>query len=139
MRGSMLFGALAAAAFATAAVASPVAGVWRAPVHNADIEVYDCGPAVCGRVINSDLLRAHPDMKDVHNGDVGLRDRQVKGLQMIRGFTGGPDKWKGGEIYNPDDGHTYHGTITLADPDTLKLTGCVVFPLCQTQVWHRQR
>jgi uncharacterized protein (DUF2147 family) len=139
MRGSMLFGALAAAAFASTAVASPVAGVWRAPVHNADIEVYDCGPAVCGRVINSDLLRAHPEMKDVHNGDATLRDRQVKGLQMIRGFTGGPDKWKGGEIYNPDDGHTYHGTITLADPDTLKLTGCVVFPLCQTQVWHRQR
>jgi uncharacterized protein (DUF2147 family) len=139
MRGSMIFGALAAISFAGAAAASPIAGVWRTPVHNADIEVFDCGSAVCGKVINSDLLRANPEMKDVHNSDTGLRDRQVKGLQMISGFTGGPSEWKGGEIYNPDDGHTYHGTITMQDPNTLKLTGCVVFPLCKSQVWHRER
>lgn len=139
MRGSMIIGALAAISCAGAAAASPIAGVWRTPVHNADIEVFDCGQAVCGKVINSDLLRATPDMKDVHNSDASLRDRQVKGLQMISGFTGGPSEWKGGQIYNPDDGHTYHGTITLADPNTLKLTGCVVFPLCKTQVWHRER
>lgn len=139
MRGSMLIGALAAMAFAGVAAASPIAGVWRTPVHNADIEVYDCGPAVCGKVINSDLLREHPDMKDLKNHDASLHDRQVKGLQMISGFTGGPTQWKGGQIYNPDDGGTYHGTITLSDPDTLKLTGCVVFPLCQTQVWHREK
>jgi len=139
LRSSMILGVLATVALCGSAAASPISGVWRTPANarNADIDVYDCGNAVCGRVLTSDLLRAQPDLKDAHNSDPALRDRQVKGLQMIHGFVGGPTVWKGGEIYNPDDGHTYHGSITLADPNTLKLTGCVVFPLCRTQVWRR--
>jgi uncharacterized protein (DUF2147 family) len=118
--------------------ASPVTGVWRAPVGHATIDVYDCGPqTVCGRVVDSDKLRASPQMRDVNNPDPTLRDRPVKGLQMMREFRGGPTRWTDGLLYNPDDGHTYHGTITLVDAHTLKLAGCIFGPLCRTQVWTR--
>jgi len=68
-----------------------------------------------------------------------LRNRQLKGLTILQGFARGENGWDGGSIYNPDDGGTYKATITIADPDTLKLKGCIVWPLCKTQVWKRLR
>jgi len=56
---------------------------------------------------------------------------------FLTGFSGGPKVWKGGKIYNPEDGNTYQGTITLVDDNTLNLRGCVIFPLCKTQTWSR--
>ena len=52
-------------------------------------------------------------------------------------FTGGPTKWTGGKVYNPDDGGTYSGTIELLSDNQLKLKGCIVAPFCKTQVWNR--
>ena len=57
--------------------------------------------------------------------------------QPVEGFSGGPSEYRGGRLYNPEDGNTYTGTITVVDGDTLKLKGCVVAPLCKTQVWKR--
>jgi uncharacterized protein (DUF2147 family) len=132
--------AMAVSMTAAAAVASPIVGVWRAPVNDAVIEIYDCGPQViCGRVVASNRLRAHPDMRDVHNPDPSVRLHPVKGLQMMRDFRGGPSHWEGGLFYNPDDGHSYHGALTLVDADTLKLAGCLIGPLCLTQTWTRAR
>jgi uncharacterized protein (DUF2147 family) len=61
----------------------------------------------------------------------------MKGLVIFTGLTGGPKDYKGAALYNPTDGGTYHGSISVVDENTVKLTGCVVFPLCKTQVWHR--
>jgi uncharacterized protein (DUF2147 family) len=132
---------LTAALFVTtgANAASPAAGLWLAPSHNAQIEITDCGEAICGRLVSSDGLRANPDSPDTNNKDPNLRSRPLKDLLMLEGFTGGPTEWKGGTVYNPDDGGIYKGTITLISPDNLKLTGCIVFPLCKTQVWKRAK
>ena len=88
-------------------------------------------------MVDSLPLRRNPDMRDVHNPDPGLRGRPVHGLVMMTGFKGGPTHWDDGELYNPNDGHTYHGTITMVDGHTLKLAGCIFGPLCRTQVWTR--
>ena len=45
--------------------------------------------------------------------------------------------WSGGRIYNPDNGKTYVGDLRLLDPTRLKVTGCLVRPLCGSQVWRR--
>jgi len=45
----------------------------------------------------------------------------------------------GGSVFNPADGRTYRGTITMQGEDTLRLRGCVVAPLCRTQTWTRVR
>ena len=134
---SALFGVAIAATLSAAANASPVEGLWRAPVHEAVIEVYDCGAQVCGRLVSSDLLRRRPDLRDSRNADPSARNRPIKNLVLMSGFAAGPSEWKGGDIYNPEDGRTYHASLTLADPTTLKLTGCIVFPLCRTQTWRR--
>lgn len=130
-----LVAALSVAGLAHAA--SPIDGRWQTPVKNGVIEIAPCGDALCGRVVTSDVIKADPGMKDVNNKDAALRDRPIKGLLTLKGFTGGPKEWKGGTAYNPDDGGTYKGSLTLVDANTLKVTGCIVFPLCKTQTWTR--
>ena len=117
--------------------ASPASGLWRTPAYNGEVQITDCGQALCGKIVTSDRIKVDPTLTDTKNKDPALRARLIKDLPMLEGFTGGPTVWKGGTVYNPDDGGTYKGSITLVDPDTLKLTGCIFVPLCKTQVWTR--
>jgi uncharacterized protein (DUF2147 family) len=126
-------------AWSGAAAASPLAGTWRAPVKGAVIEVYDCGAEVCGRVLDSDDLRANPDLRDVHNRSPADRSRKVRGLTMMTGFKGGPPVWTGGVLYDPSSGNSYAASITLPTPDRLVLKGCLFGPFCLSQTWTRVR
>ena len=131
--------ALAATLFAgSAAYAEPGAvGEWDTHHAGGVIKISECNGALCGKVVTSDPIKADPTAKDVRNGHVSLRTRLLKGLTIFYGVKGGPTEWTGGSVYNPEDGKTYHGSIKLLDPDTLKLTGCVFGPLCQAQTWTR--
>lgn len=82
--------------------------------------------------MTADKIRAEPDLVDKKNVDPKLRKRKVKGLRILTGFIGGPLEWTGGLLYNPDDGGTYKGVIRLVDRYTMKVTGCIVWPLCKS-------
>ena len=134
------------AAFALATTLFAASAAWAEPgpvgdwsTHHAGgvVRISECDGGLCGKVVNSDPIKADPDAKDAHNSDASLRTRPLKGLTVFYGVKGGPTEWSGGSVYNPEDGKTYHGSIKLVDPDTLKLTGCVFGPLCQSQTWTR--
>ena len=135
MRNPILLALAASLCIASAAAASPASGVWHAPDKNATIQVYDCGSAICGRVMDSDDLRANPDLRDAKNSDAALKSRKVKGLVIMTGLSGGPTEWSGGSVYDPTSGHTYHGSFTLVGSDTAHLKGCIIGPLCRTDTW----
>jgi len=122
---------------ASAAGPASVLGKWRTPSLHGVVEISRCGASICGTLLESDHIRTNPDLRDTKNKDKAKRDRRLKGLQILSGFTGDDDDWSGGTIYNPEDGGTYKATITPAGADTLKLKGCIVWPLCKTQTWHR--
>lgn len=135
-----ILAAAVAALIATPALAeAPIEGLWNTPEHGGQVRIFGCGDSFCGKVVSSDRFASNPNLTDEKNKDAALRNRPLKGLQILSGFSGGPSEWKGGSVYNPEDGGTYHGTIKLADPDTLKLTGCIIVPLCKTQTWHRAK
>jgi uncharacterized protein (DUF2147 family) len=133
--------ALIAAALLAGGAAAPadVAGTWKTQTRNGVVEITHCGQSICGRLVGSDKLNTEPGLKDVNNKDPKLRARPLKGLALLWGFQGSGAKWDGGQIYNPDDGGTYKSTVTLADANTLKVRGCIVWPLCKTQSWTRLR
>ena len=58
---------------------------------------------------------------------------------MLQGFHRDGEAWSGGQLYNPPNGSTYKGELRLAAPDRLQVTGCIVPPLCQTQIWSRAK
>lgn len=136
---TVAFVAAIVAAPVTASAAAPesVLGMWRTPSKHGVVEIVRCGTSICGKLLESDNIRSNPDMRDANNKDEGKRNRRLKGLQILGGFDRDSAKWTGGTIYNPEDGGTYKATITPAGADTLKLKGCIVWPLCKTQTWTR--
>jgi uncharacterized protein (DUF2147 family) len=121
----------------SAAGPNSAVGRWSTPSRHGIVDISRCGPSLCGKLVGSDNLRTNPDLRDVNNKETAKRGRKLKDLQILSGFTSGKDGWNGGTIYNPEDGGTYKATITSAGNDTLKLKGCIVWPLCKTQTWTR--
>ena len=119
------------------AFAQDATGLWQTETNGGQVEISRCGNSLCGKLVTSNHIQTDPSAKDLKNKDASLRARPLKNMQMLYDFTGGPTKWSGGKVYNADDGGTYSGAITLTSPNTLKLKGCIVAPICKTQNWTR--
>lgn len=119
--------------------AGSAVGRWKTETRNAIVEIQRCGASICGRVLTSDALRADPNFKDKNNRDPALRNRPVRGMQILSGFAQSGKSWTGGTIYNAEDGKTYAASITLANANQLNLRGCVLKFFCKTQTWTRVR
>jgi sterol desaturase/sphingolipid hydroxylase (fatty acid hydroxylase superfamily)/uncharacterized protein (DUF2147 family) len=101
-----------------------VAGDWATPGLGAVVRLAACRESseqLCGR-----LMWAW-DPSRVRRGAIGA--------QMLHDFNWSGGAWTDGEVFNPEDGRTYSGSIRL-DGDVLRLRGCAG-PFCQTQVWRR--
>lgn len=131
--------ALCAAAPAVAQEPS-ILGRWRTPAEGGIVEIHRCGEALCGRLVDAAPLRRDPDQRDERNRDASQRDRPLRGLLVLRHFTGGPSEWRGGPLYDPNSGQTAdRGTLTVVDADRLAVRGCIARVLCRTQTWRRAR
>ena len=127
----------AAGALAGAASAADITGQWLTAIRGGVVEISACGASVCGQVVDSPDLKTHPDALDTKNPDRTLRSRPIKGMVVLQGFHGSGGAWNGGRLYDPDSGNTYRGSLKLTNSDTLKVTGCIVWPACETQTWTR--
>jgi uncharacterized protein (DUF2147 family) len=117
--------------------ANAVLGRWRTEIRHGVVEIARCGPSICGKLVDSDGLKANPNLLDINNKDARMRTRRLMGVQMLQGFTWKDGAWNGGTIYNGEDGGTYKATVTPITNNQLKLKGCIVWPLCKTQTWTR--
>jgi len=101
--------------------AGPAAlGEWFVEDGAARIGIQPCGPNLCGAVVWSK-----------EGGEVGT--------QILRSMKpAGQNKWEG-TIYDPTSGKTYQSSITLQNPNSLRVEGCVLGFLCGGQTWTRAR
>ena len=144
--------ALVALAVSTPVLADPVhpiVGVWVTD-DQAEITVAPCAAGYCGylsrivipqnRLANSGKSAADIDiasLTDVNNKDPALQQRPLLGLEMLslnRALSANAFE---GDIYNPEDGNIYYGKLELVDRHQVKLTGCALVVLCQSQAWFR--
>jgi uncharacterized protein (DUF2147 family) len=57
----------------------------------------------------------------------------------VTGFRpAGANKWRGGKIYNPQNGKTYTAKMDLNPNGTLTVSGCV-FIFCEGETWTRAK
>lgn len=109
------------------ATPSALLGEWWTPGFGARVRIEPCGEAVCGRIVWFwDEAPRH------------VVDRSpLVGRQVIeRMQTAEPSVWRGGRLYNPEDGRDYRGSLQLQSPNRLVVEGCVLV-VCKTQVWRR--
>jgi uncharacterized protein (DUF2147 family) len=137
MRWPSLIALCAVLAAGDGAAATGILGLWVTEKNDGRVRIEPCGPALCGRVIDGNQIRANPGQTDVNNPDPAKRARRVKGLMILEGYTGGPPEWRGGSVYDPQTGdETRDSTLTLVSPDTLKVEGCRLL-LCRSETWRR--
>lgn len=117
-----------------------ITGLWSTGSQGGRAELYRCGTAICGKLVDAAPLRANPDQRDVKNPDRKLRDRRLKGLVVLQGFEGGPREWKGGPLYDPETGEgAAKGALTLRADGKLEVKGCKAAIFCRTKIWTRVR
>jgi uncharacterized protein (DUF2147 family) len=131
-----------------AADADSILGSWNTANMDAKIEIYKCDLEYCGRISYLREPNFPPKDKggmaglprvDRNNPEAEFRIRPLLGLRLIEGFYyAGNNTWKGGRIYNPEDGRKYKAKITLSQDNRLKLRGFVgVSLLGRTETWTR--
>jgi uncharacterized protein (DUF2147 family) len=116
--------ALAAAVVAasgSAASAGDATGVWLRTDGKSKVKFSHCGAALCGVI-------------------VWLRDKDSPAHVGQRVFydmkPSGDNEWKG-SAFNPDDGKTYSGKMTLSG-GTLNTAGCALGGwICKSYDWSR--
>lgn len=108
-------------AFAVPASAQDVTGTWLRDSGASKVRFAKCGEAVCGTI---------SWLKD-SSGPAKLGQRIFYDMKPAGGA-----KWNG-SAFNPEDGKTYSGTMSLSG-DTLTTAGCVLGGLiCRTVKWSR--
>lgn len=103
------------------ALAQDVTGTWLRDSGASRVRFAKCGEAMCGTLAW---------LKDP-NGPAKVGQRIFYDMKPT-----GDGKWSG-SAFNPEDGKTYSGTMTLAG-DKLTTAGCVLGGLiCRSVVWNR--
>jgi uncharacterized protein (DUF2147 family) len=137
---------VALCAFALGAAAQPGAspeGLWLTQRKHGIVEIYRCGAdgSLCGRLVWFRIEQGDTNTQgiDLRNPDPARRNRSLCGLIFMTGFKpAGANTWEDGDLYDPESGHTYHGTITLQADGTLRLRGYIGIPLLgESNVWTR--
>lgn len=114
-----------------------VYGLWLSEAKDGHIRIIDCGDGTpCGYLTWAEPQKAGAMLLDVNNRDTALRERPLIGIPIIWGFRSAKNGWKGGRIYNPEDGKTFRASVSRQSAETLILKGCLG-PLCITNVWSR--
>jgi uncharacterized protein (DUF2147 family) len=103
---------------AQAQASEAIYGVWVRSGRQEKLEFFNCDGNLCAR------------------GIIPLPDGSPPPLILRNAPQIAPNQWRG-ELYNPENGKTYTGTITLNNPKQLTLTGCLIAFLCQSETWTK--
>jgi uncharacterized protein (DUF2147 family) len=107
-------------------------GEWLVAKQYARIKIADCDGRLWGVV----AWEAQPGV-DSKNPDPNLRSRPTLGMPILLGMAPSQTNRWDGQIYNSQDGHTYSASISLLDPNTLRVQGCFLGFLCGGENWTR--
>ncbi|MEJ8571826.1 DUF2147 domain-containing protein [Microbaculum marinum] len=131
---SKLLSGLAMLAVVSAGPASAdPSGTWLTENGDARVQISKCSNSYCGTIVWEKTPRT-----DTRNPDPAKRDRPLVGVQMIYGMVPDGENQYSGKLYNPRDGKTYTGKLTMQGAETMKLAGCVLGGLiCKSETWTR--
>ena len=141
---------LSIAASCLAAHRDDILGVWNNEEKDAKIAIFRCEVKYCGKIVflkepnypagSKDGTPGSPRL-DNNNPDAAKRFTPIIGLWIVNDFVFAGDRvWKDGTVYDPKNGRTYRGKMTLVPPDKLVMRGFVGIPLFgRSTEWTRDK
>ncbi len=138
-----------ASASAAADPANAIVGDWLVHSGDAVVHIDRHGDLFSGHIVwqlhNTFSAHDGPELDgkpatDIYNPDPALRSRPIDGLLLLWDlhYDAESDEWRGGRVYDADNGHTFGCQIHLADADHLKIRGYVGISLLGgTSTWTR--
>ena len=129
MVGLALSVALGGAAWAQKA--PDATGLWLTETGDSKVRITRCGSGYCGALASV----SGPGL-DAQNPDAALRTRSLVGVQIMNAPKATADGFEG-TLYNPKDGKTYSGSLTIKGPNLVEVSGCVMSVFCKRQSWKR--
>jgi len=119
-----------------------ILGAWVEEGHRkVAVWIEDCHGQLCGRIywLKIPLSSNGVPKRDWKNPDAGLRNRPLCGMTIMSGFRQERGNiWSAGQNYNPGNGLTFSGTLSLETNGVLKLRGFVGLSLFgKTVTWVR--
>lgn len=100
-----------------------ILGYYWSPEKDAKIQIYLKGQEYFGKFV----WLAKP-RKDIKNPDKALRNRDILGMELLKGLTYDDGSYSGGDIYDPESGKTYSCKMSF-DGSRLKVRGYIGFSL----------
>lgn len=97
-------------------------GTWVRPSTGTQVNFYDCGGKLCGKIVA---------VKDQS------RKNEVGTVIMKGAAKSGDNKWEG-DLLEADTGKIYSGVVTLQGPSALNLKGCFLM-ICKGETWTKVR
>ncbi len=119
-----------------------ITGYWFTPEKDCIAEIYLENDRLYGKLewFKVEVDENGDPIKDEKNPNEKLRNKPLLKKVFLINFkrTEKPEKWKGGKIYNPNDGRSYKGEITHEGNDTLIVRGYIGISLLgKNSIWTR--
>ena len=118
-------------------------GTWLPKKGDSYVKIEKIGTKYFGKVVwlknPNEKDNSGPDLDD-KNPDDAMKKQPILGLRVIKDFAyEGNGVFKGGKAYDPNNGKTYCGKITLIDIDHIDMRGsiCGFSILGRTETWTR--
>lgn len=109
-------------------------GEWIVEDGVGRVRIEECGKALCGVV----SAAKDPNDTDRKNPDPKMRKRPIIGTPVLLDMQATRDNRWEGEVYNVRDGQTYTAKLSMRNPNTLRIEGCVMGGMfCGGQNWKR--
>jgi uncharacterized protein (DUF2147 family) len=141
-RRSLLFAAFVLLLFVREkpVLAAPPRGNWVLEDGSTTVEIGPCGERICGRIIGVTASDSQavvtPDGQRIAPG---ASREPLCGQTVMEGFrSAGNGIYRDGRIFNPSDDRWYSATLTVENPDTLRIHAYVgIEAFGQTQRLYR--
>ena len=126
--------------------ADNVIGFWLTESKESQVEIYKSAQGTYeGKLvwIKDPLDENRMPKRDKENPDNTLRNRPLLGLLLLKDFTydESSKEWKGGTIYDPQNGRTYDAYMWFDGSNQLKIKGFVLGMrfMGRSTSWTRER
>ncbi|MEA5458067.1 DUF2147 domain-containing protein [Arcicella sp. LKC2W] len=111
-----------------------ILGEWLAESKDGKVLIYKQGEKYFGKVSSG----KDGSKKDTHNPDAKLREQNIVGSVILKGFDFTGKSWENGTIYDPNNGKTYSCTMKIKSANELEIRGFIGISLLgRTTVWTK--